>query len=93
MSPMKAPGGALLIVGMVFALGGMISVMVGNLVFTASAPVPCLIISFISGIIASALAGAAWAKGNKGAKGILAWGIIDIVTAVVIGLMWATAFG
>jgi len=88
---MSQPGGVLVIVGMMAGLGGMFSVMLGNLVIVGP-PIPCLIISLIAGIIATALGAAAWTR-NKAAKGVVAFGIMDIVVAIVIGLMWATAFG
>jgi hypothetical protein len=91
-SPMKQPGGALVIVGMIFGMGSMISVLIGNVAFTGP-PVPCLISGFISGIIGTALGAAAWAKGNKGGKGVVGISLAFTIAAVVIGLMWASVFG
>jgi hypothetical protein len=79
--------------GFVCALGAMVSILIGNLVFTASAPVPCLIVAFILGIIGTALGVAAWAKGNKGGKGIAAYSAVWIAVSIIIGLMWAAVFG
>jgi hypothetical protein len=91
-SPMKQPGGALVIVGMIFGMGSMISVLIGNVAFTGP-PVPCLISGFISGIIGTALGAAAWAKGNKGGKGVVGISLAFTIAAVIIGLMWASVFG
>jgi hypothetical protein len=71
----------------------MVSIMIGNLVFTGSAPVPCLIIAFIFGIIGTALGAAGWARGNKGGKMVIVYSIVWVLAAIVIGLMWASAFG
>jgi hypothetical protein len=92
-SAFKQPGGVLVLVGFGFAMVGMVSILVGNLVFTASAPVPCLILAFISGIIGTALGVAAWAKGNKGGKMVVGYSVLWIVVSVIIGLMWASVFG
>ncbi len=89
-SMMKQPGGILALVGFICGLGAMVSVLIGNLVFTASAPIPCLIVGLIAGIIGTALGVAAWAKGNKGAKGIAIFSVVWAVASVIIGLMWAT---
>jgi hypothetical protein len=75
------------------ALVAMVSIMLGNVIFTASAPVPCLIIALISGIIGTALGAAGWARGNKAGKMVIVYSIIWVLAAIVIGLMWASVFG
>jgi hypothetical protein len=86
------PGGTLVIVGFMAALVAMVSIMLGNVIFTGSAPVPCLMIALISGILGTALGAAGWARGNKGGKMVIVYSIIWVLASIVIGLMWAGAF-
>jgi len=89
----KQPGGILAVVGMLFAIGSMVSVMLANLTGASGPPAECLAGGLIFGIIGCAFGAAAWAKGNKAGKGAVAMSVAFMVTSIVIGLMWASAFG
>jgi hypothetical protein len=78
---------------MLFAIGSMVSVLLGNLTGASGPPIPCLIGGLIFGIIGCAFGAAAWAKGNKAGKGAVAMSVAFMVASIVIGLMWASAFG
>jgi hypothetical protein len=85
----KQPGGILAVVGLVFGMGSMVSVLLGNLNGASGPPVECLVGGLIFGIIGSAFGAAAWAKGNKAGKGALAMSAAFMVASIVIGVMWA----
>jgi hypothetical protein len=89
----KQPGGILAAVGMLFAIGSMVSVMLANLTGSGGPPPECLAGGLIFGIIGCAFGAAAWAKGNKAGKGAVAMSVAFMVASIVIGLMWASAFG
>jgi len=82
----------LVIIGFLAALAAMVSIMLGNVIFPASAPVPCLVIAFLAGIIGTGLGAAGWASGNKGGKMVIVYSIIWVLAAIAIALMWAGAF-
>jgi len=92
-SPMKQPGGGLAAVGMLFAIGSMVSVMLANLTGSGGPPPECLAAGLLFGIIGCAFGAAAWAKGNKAGKGAVAMSVAFMVASIVIALMWAAAFG